>query len=145
MYGKITTVWFSSYFLLFWLYQTWNLFLSPHSLKKVVLEMWILCSLVNLKMIYTVGISIKLALQENYTVVLICNAMRVTAPVWKSAAVLHWRHGTHLKYFQTSFHSKIKYQKSNDFLKALQSQRQLGTGLSVKLLQCWILKLSVSC
>lgn len=77
--------------------------------------MWILCSLVNLKMIYTVGISIKLALQENYTVVLICNAMRVAAPVWKSAAVPHWRHGTHLKHFQTSFHIKIKYQKSNDF------------------------------
>lgn len=49
-----------------------------------------------------------------------------------------------LSIFKLVFTSKLNSRKVMTFKTALQSQRQVGTGLFVKLLQCWILKPSVS-
>lgn len=109
MYGKINTVWFSSYFLLLLLYQTWNLFPSPHSSKKVVLEMCIFCSLVNLKIIYTASISHQTCFTRKLhsCIDLQCQEKNcISLKICSSPSC--WRHGTHLKYFQTSFHIKIR-------------------------------------
>lgn len=45
-----------------------------------------------------------------------------------------WRHGTHLKYFQTSFHVIIRWQKSSDFLKSITVTKTARTRLVCKML-----------